>query len=121
MTNDPTITSQPTETGFLAGLLKYLPIIQWVLTIICAVSIYALAQRESQTIQAQEMRQTTERVKTLEGKFQQSEIDTERRFSELKREMMTKELFEEFRRGDTETKQRIEKTLQIILEKQSRR
>ncbi len=114
------ITSQPNEKGFLAGFLKWLPVIQWTLTIIIAIGVVILSQRDSQTTQAQEVKETSKKVAALESTMDRRKEDRDRQFEQLRKEMLTRELYEAYHKNDAEKFERMEKMLEQAISMQNR-
>lgn len=114
-----TQTSPVQERGFLAGFLRVLPIIQWALTVIVAIGLFVLSQRESQTVQAQDIRDTQKKVENLERDIDKQKSERDRQIEELKRTILTREVYDAYHNADTERMNRMEKMIERILENQN--
>lgn len=112
-------TSQQQEKGFLAGFLRVLPIIQWSLTIVIAIGLFILSQRDSQTVQAQDTRDNQKRIEQVERKMDERKADRDRQFDELKRTILTREVYDAYHNADNERMNRMEKMMEKILENQN--
>lgn len=108
------------QNSFLKGFLNYLPVIQWVLTLFIAAAVFALSQRDLQTTQAQETRETARKIQALELQFERGREARDRQIESLKKEMLTREVFEAYHSADSERMNRIEKMLEQLLTNQNR-
>lgn len=111
-------TESSQNTGFVAGFMKYLPIIQWALTIVIAIFVFVLSQRDSQTVQAQDIRDTAKRVDMMERDREKSKAERDRQLEELKKTILTREVYDAYHNADTERMNRLEKMVERILENQ---
>lgn len=111
---DETSHSQ-NEKGFLAGFLKFLPAIQWLVMIVIAASVFGLSQRDSQTAQAMDIRANGEKINNVSNALDKQIELRGKLFAEIKGEMLTKELFEAYHKNDAERMDRMEKLMERLL------
>ena len=111
--------NKQTDTGFVAGFFKYMPIVQWALTIVIAIGLFAVSQRDSQTVQGHEIRETQEKVKAVESEMDRRRDEREKQMEEMKRTVLTREVFEAYHKADQERMTRLEKMIERLLENQT--
>ena len=82
---------QQQQTKFFEGFQKYLPSIQWALTIIVAIAVFVLSFKDGQTSQAAQIQDLRSSVEQL--KARQSELKTARdkQIDELRADLVTKQ------------------------------
>lgn len=112
---------QQTESGFVTGFLKFLPVIQWIVMIIIAVCVFVLSQRDMQTAQAQEVKDSTRKIVALEIYNTKREAEIDRQFEQLRREMLTREVFGAYHAADSARMDRMEKMLEQMIVNQNAR
>ena len=110
----------PQTTGYVAGFLKFLPAIQWIVMVFIAVSVFVLAQRDSQTAQAMDIRDNKDKITQVSNQLDKQIETRGKLFAELKGEMLTKELFEAYHKNDEARMERMEKLMQQMLDKPNR-
>lgn len=113
-------SSKTSESGFVAGFLKYLPVIQWALTIALGVGVFALSQRDLQATQAATVTDTKNRVQNIESYIEKRKEERDKQLADIKNEMLTKEVFDAYHKNDTERMKRIEDMVEKLLENRNR-
>lgn len=104
-------TSQP-ETGgakrYWDSFLKILPFIQWVVTIVTVIGVFAVGFRDSQTSQAQNIRDLQKDTDNLRRTIDDRKTERDKQMDEFKKTIVTKDLFEERTRAilDEQIRQR---------------
>lgn len=108
------------DSGFLPGFLRVLPLIQWILMICIAVGMYFLSTRDSQTVQAQQLGEVRNEQRAIRDTVDKNKAEREKQLDDLKRQMLTKEVFEAYHQNDSERFGRMEKLLEQLLSNQTR-
>ena len=116
----PSVSPPSAANNYLAGFLKILPVLQWGLTIACAVAFFILATRDAQTVQASEINRIVNEQKATRDLMTERKNERDKQVEELKRIMLTKDIFDAYHQNDVQRMERIEKMLQQILEKPER-
>ena len=83
--------SEPEPNRFFDGFSKYLPVINWALTIIVSIAVFGLSFRDGQTSQAaqiSELRNSVEQMKTRQVELKTSR---DKQIDELKGDLVTKQ------------------------------
>ena len=106
---------QETSGRFWNGFLKILPFLQWVLTIAIAVGLYALTTRDTQTAQAFEINKITSEQQNLRRDFEARKNERDKQIEEIKKEMLTRDVFDAYHETDVKRMERIEKMLEDLL------
>ena len=108
---------QPNEKGFLSGILKVLPLLQIAATVVIAVGLYAVATRDAQTVQASEINRILNEQKATRDLMTERKNERDKQIDELKKIMLTKDIFEAYHSNDVQRMERMEKMMQQMLEK----
>lgn len=87
------MTTNPQQT-FFDAFLKWLPLVQWLLTILIGAAVVGLSFRDSQTSQAAQIMKVENKQQTLENTLRENREDEQKRYDNLRREMLTKQEFE---------------------------
>lgn len=119
MENETTsITPQQTKLQkFIGGFNQALPVIGLIYAVFLTVGGYWLYTRDAQTVQAQELRDVKTGQKQLEKVMDERTLKRDQQLNEMKNQMLTRELYEAYHKGDIERMERMEKMLERILEK----
>lgn len=107
-----------TARTYLDSFLKILPFVQWILTILIAIAVFGIGFRDSQTIQSQTIRDIQKDHDNLRRSVDERKNEQDKQFTELKNQVVTRELFEERTKQiqDEQTRQR--QLIERILENQ---
>ena len=108
------------SNNYLAGFLKILPVLQWAMTIAVAVAVFALTTRDAQTVQASEITRIVNEQKAVRDLMTERKTERDKQFDELKKVVLTKDVFDAFHNNDVARMERMERMLQQILEHQNR-
>ena len=108
------------EKSFVNNFLKYMPLMQWVMTIIIAIAVVALSQRDSQTAQAQTVAETKNRVTSIEQAIDKKSEARDRQIDSFRKEILTREVFDAYHKADSDRMDRVEKMIQQLLENNNR-
>jgi uncharacterized protein HemX len=112
------VKAPPTKLQrFLNGFNSALPVAALVWAICLTIGGYWLYVRDSQTVQAQEVKELKQGQKTIEKTMEDRKQERDKQFQELKEMMLTKEVFNVYHKADTERMERMEKMLERLLEK----
>lgn len=99
---------------FYRSIKELLPWFRWVIVgIMFAVGVY-IYQRDTnaqQTVSVQDIQREQATAKAVLSEYK---VKTEEQFQQLRREMLTRELFEAYRAADIERMNRMEKSLEMI-------
>ena len=82
------------QKGIIDGFLKWLPLVQWLLTIAIGAAVVGLSFRDSQTSQAAQIMKVENKQQALEAALRENREDEQKRYDNLRREMLTKQEFE---------------------------
>lgn len=111
MENTLSQTAPVPNSGFLKGFLKWLPLAQWILLIMIAVSVFALSTADPQSASALGARAGAADDKQKdESGFQ---------FEQLRREQITRENFDAYHKSVDARLGRMEKLLEQMLRDQT--
>lgn len=113
MTNE----SSHKKDGFVSGFLKWLPAIQWAFTLITALTVFGLSQREAQTAQSSEIMRIISEQKAIRDQMNEHKTEREKQITDLRESVLTKEVFEAYHSNDVQRMERMEKMLEQILQK----
>lgn len=83
-------TTSPSTSGFVTGVQAYLPTIQWLLTIIVAVSVFVLSFRDGQTSQAAMIQGLRSDVETIKARQLEVKVARDKQIDDLREQMVTK-------------------------------
>jgi hypothetical protein len=125
--SETTLNQESNWQRYANGFNSIRPAIQLILTVAVTIVVFVMArQRETfsqQTLVEKNAAETVAlaaqvRDRNLEVDGKMHEFDN--KLDSLRRDMMTREQFEEFRRSDTDRKDRLEKMMNQLLEQKSR-
>lgn len=117
---NPHISQMPEMPGgrnSVAAFLRVLPVIQWAMTIAIAIAVFALTTRDTQQVQSSEIGRILRDQQDIRATMAERKTEREKQIEELKREMLTKQVFEAYHSADLQRLERIEKMLEEILKK----
>lgn len=122
-TNAPSAPSSspppPPSGSFLKGFLQYLPVVQWVMTFAIGAVVFGLSFKDSQTVQAQDVRENKQQIVALQSLVENNKRDREKQLEELKGKVLTKDVFEAYHQNDVARMERIEKLCEQMLQSQN--
>jgi hypothetical protein len=78
---------------------------------------YWLYNRDTQTVQAQEIRDAKQKIDSLESAIEKNRGERDRQLDVINQKMLTKEVFEAYHNNDVQRMERMEKVMERILEK----
>lgn len=110
---------QQKPPGLLKGVLQYWSIVQGICTVIIAVAVFGLSFRDSQTVQAQDVRENKQQILALQLLVDSNKRDREKQLEELKGKVLTKDVFEAYHQNDVARMERIEKLCEQMLQSQN--
>ena len=102
--------------NYLAGFLKIQPLVQWILMIIIGIALFLIGFRDTQTGQAQSLRDVQKDYDNLSRTVQINRADREKQLEELKTHIVPRDIFEERTRAIQEEQLRQRGMLERILE-----
>lgn len=108
------------KKSFFSGFLTYLPVVNWVLTIAVAVGMFALSTRDNQTVQASEITRIINEQKAVRDQINERKTERDKQIEELRRVMLTREVFDAYHAADAERMTRMEKMMEQLLSNQTR-
>lgn len=97
-----------------------LPLINIAASVIIAIGLFAVATRDAQTVQASEINRIINEQKSLRDLMNERKGERDKQVEELKKIMLTKDIFDAYHQNDVQRMERIEKMLQQLLEKPDR-
>ena len=103
-------------SNYLAGFLKILPLVQWIVVIITAIGVFAIGFRDTQTVQSQTLRDVQKDYDNLSRTVQNNKSEREKQLEELRGRIVTKDIFEERTRAIQDEQLRQRGMLERILE-----
>lgn len=99
---------------FYKSCLAAFAVLRWVIVAgVFAFGAY-IYQRDVNAQQTVNLVDVKREQDQLRATFTEYKMDAERQFQTLRKEMLTRELYEVYRKGDSERLERIEKSLEII-------
>ena len=119
----PTIQTQTEPSKimkFLGGVNSALPMTILVGQIVLTIVFYIWTQNSSAISQAQEIRENKENIKQVQQRSEERKTEYEKQIDEIKKIIVTKDLFEAYHKNDVERMDRIEKGIERILQNQIR-
>ena len=90
------------------------------MTIAVAVAVFALTTRDAQTVQASEITRIVNEQKAVRDLMNERKTERDKQLDELKKVILTKDVFDAFHNNDVARMERMERMLQQILEHQNR-
>ena len=112
--------SPSTGSSYLAGFLKILPVLQWALTIFATIGFFVLSTRDAQTVQASEITRIVNEQKAVRDLMTERKTERDKQVEELKRIMLTKEIFDAYYQNLKDEQLRQRQMLEKIIENQNR-
>ena len=88
--------------------------------IVLTIVFYIWTQNSSAISQAQEIRENKENIKQVQQRMEERKTERDKQMDEIKKTIVTKDLFEAYHKNDVERMDRIEKGIERILQNQIR-
>lgn len=110
--------AQPNKFAkFLAGFESVSKLLHWVVTVAVLIGGYWLYVRDSQTAQAQSIGDLVREQKAIRTTVENNKSEFVKQNEEMKRILLTKDVYEASHRGDEDRMARMERLLERILER----
>lgn len=109
-------TPEPPKRDLWASINKILPFAQWILMTLIGIAVFAIGFRDSQTSQAQTIRDIQKDYDSLSRTVQSNKAEREKQLQDMNSKIVTRELFEERTKAIQDEQIRQRQILERILE-----
>lgn len=110
-------TPKTEEKGFMSGLNKALPIANWVFNLAMFIGIALLASHDSAKDQTTQINEIKAGQQQLKETIETRKTERDKQFDEIKKIMLSRDVFEAYHSNDVQRMERIEKTLEQLAER----